>query len=257
MDRWTDRVVLVTGASSGIGRSIVVELSKYPLKIVVVAREITLIQELSKELQSSVAKIYPVQCDLTRESEILNVFKWIETNIGQGVSVIINNSGTLIKSNMLDGETNDWKYLFDLNVIAVTICCRESYKSMKKYGIVDGHIININSTAGYTMLPFPGQKVYNSTKTALTYLTEGLRHELAHAGSKIKVTSINLGKVNSEDFGNVGENKKSILSMMPERVASMVIVALTQPTDVVIGELTVLSVGETMQSYPSPNITIK
>ncbi|NP_001156094.1 3-alpha-(or 20-beta)-hydroxysteroid dehydrogenase-like [Acyrthosiphon pisum] len=257
MDRWTDRVVLVTGASSGIGRSIVVELSKYPLKIVAVARRINLLQELSDELQSSVAKIYPVQCDLTRESEILKMFKWIETTIGQGVSVTINNAGIMIKSKMLDGETNDWRYLFDLNVIAVTTCCRESYKSMNKYGIIDGHIININSTAGYTLLPLSGQKVYNSSKTALTYLTEGLRHELAHAGSKIKVTSINPGKVNSEAVGNVGGNKKSNLSMKPERVASMVIVALTQPTDVVIGELTVLSAGETMQTYPPPIISLK
>ncbi|XP_026812936.1 dehydrogenase/reductase SDR family member 11-like [Rhopalosiphum maidis] len=257
MDRWTDRVVLVTGASSETGRSIVTELSKYPLKIVAVDREIISIQKLSGELQSAVAKIYPVQCDFTRESEIVNVFKWIETTIGQGVSVTINNVGTSIKSKILDGETNDWKYLFDLNVIAVTICCRESYTSMQKYDITDGHIININSTAGYTMLPFPGEKVYNSSKTALAYLTEGLRHEIIYHGSKIKVTSLNLGKVNNEAVGSVGENKKSILSLKPERVASMLIVALTQPSDVVMGDLTVLSVGETLQAYPTPNIIIK
>ncbi|KAL4132056.1 hypothetical protein QTP88_009276 [Uroleucon formosanum] len=185
------------------------------------------------------------------------MFKWIETTIGQGVSVTINNAGTMIKSKMLDGETNDWRYLFDLNVIAVTTCCRESYKSMNRYGIDDGHIININSTAGYTMLPLSGQKMYNSSKTALVYLTEGLRHELFHAGSKIKVTSINPGKVNSETASSVGGNEKSNFSMKPERVASMVIVALTQPTDVVIGELTVLSVGETIQAYPPPIISIK
>jgi len=257
MDRWTDRVVLVTGASSMIGRSIVAELSKYPLKIVAVDQEIISIQELSDELQSSVAKIYPVQCDFVRESEIVNVFKWIETTIGQGVSVTINNVNTTIKSKMLDGETNDWKYLFNFNVLAVTIFCRESYQSMKKYDITDGFIININSTAGFTMLPFPGEKVYNSSKTALTYLTEGLRHEIIHDGSKIKVTSLNLGKVNSEDNGSVGENKNSTPSIKPERVASMIIIALTQPSDIVIGDLTVLSAGETIQAYPSPNIIIK
>lgn len=50
-----------------------------------------------------------------------------------------------------DGETNDWRYLFDLNVIAVTTCCRESYKSMKKYNIADGHIININRLSTFTL----------------------------------------------------------------------------------------------------------
>ncbi|XP_025425013.1 farnesol dehydrogenase-like [Sipha flava] len=249
MDRWTNRVVLVTGASSGIGKATVTELSKYPLKIVAVARRIVLIQELVDQLQPSPAKIYPVQCDLTCELEILKLFEWIENTIGQGVSIMINNAGSLTNSKILDGDTNDWRYLYDLNVIATTICCRESYKSMKNYGINDGHVININSTAGYTMLSLPGQKVYNSTKTALTYLTEGFRHELVHSGSKIKVTSISPGSVISE---GIEENADSVLSMKPERVASMVIVALTTPADIVIAELTVLSVGETIHVYPPP-----
>uniref|UniRef100_A0A2H8TR05 Dehydrogenase/reductase SDR family member 11 n=1 Tax=Melanaphis sacchari TaxID=742174 RepID=A0A2H8TR05_9HEMI len=236
MDRWTDRVFLVTEANSEIGRSIIVELSKYPLKIVAVARDIILLQKFTNELQSSVAKIYPIQCDLTNKSEIINVFKWIETTIGQGVSVTINNANTSINSKILDGETNDWKYLFNLNFIAVITCCRESSKSMKKYGI-DGHIININSTAGCTMLPYPGEKVYNASKTAVAYLTEGFRHELISDGLKVKVTSINPGKVNNEAIGNVLENKNSILSMKPERVASTVIFALTQPSDVVVSEI--------------------
>lgn len=58
-------------------------------------------QELADELKSSTASIYPVQCDLTNESNVLKVFEWIETTIGQGVSVLINNAGTLIKSKLL------------------------------------------------------------------------------------------------------------------------------------------------------------
>jgi len=58
-------------------------------------------QELAKELRSSVAKIYPVQCDLTDESNVLKTFKWIETTIGQGVSVMINNAGTLMRTRLL------------------------------------------------------------------------------------------------------------------------------------------------------------
>ncbi|VVC29055.1 NAD(P)-binding domain,Short-chain dehydrogenase/reductase, conserved site,Short-chain [Cinara cedri] len=253
MERWTDRVVLVTGASSGIGRSIVAELSKYPLKIVAFARRIVLLQELADELQSSAAKIYPVQCDLTRESDILKAFEWIETTVGEGVSVLVNNAGILTTSKLLDGQTEDWRNMFDLNVLAATICCREAFKSMQKHGIDDGHIININSTAGHSLLPYPGQKVYNATKTALTFLTEGFRHEIAHARLKIKVTSLSPGRVISATESDE-KNTKPVLSMKPENVASMVIVALTTPPDIVIAELTVLSVGETIQSYPPPMI---
>lgn len=58
-------------------------------------------QELAEDLRSSAAKIYPVQCDLTRELEIMRVFEWIETTIGQGVSVLINNASIEIKSQIL------------------------------------------------------------------------------------------------------------------------------------------------------------
>jgi len=250
MDRWTGRVIVVTGASSGIGRSIVVELSKYPVKIVALARRIDVLQELAEDLRSSVAEIHPVQCDLTDESDVLKAFERIETTVGQGVSVMINNAGTLTKTQQLSGVAKAWRNMFDLNVIAATVCCRESYKSMKKFGIADGHVININSTAGHTMLPLPEQKMYNATKTALAYLTEGFRHELVRAGSKIKVTSINPGRVISEVVGGV----KTGLSMKPERVASMITVALSTPPDIVIAELTVLTVGETIHAYAPPMI---
>lgn len=67
------------------------------------------IQELADELQSSVAKIYPVQCDLTRESDILKAFEWIETTVGEGVSVLVNNAGILTTSKLL----GEYRYLYD------------------------------------------------------------------------------------------------------------------------------------------------
>jgi len=257
MDRWRGRVVLVTGACSEIGRSIVAELSKYPLKIVALDQKISLIQEFANELQSTVAEIYPLKCDFS-ESDILKAFEWIKTTIGQGVSVLINNAETFTKSRILDGETYEWRNMLNLNVLAATICCRESYISMKANSIDDGHVININSTAGHTMLPFPGQKIYNSTKIALNYLTEGFRHELAHAGTKIKVTSISPGRVMIEGLvGSIEHNSSTsiVLPMKPERVALMTIIALSTPSDIVIAELTVLSVGETIQAYPPSMIS--
>ncbi|XP_050421991.1 dehydrogenase/reductase SDR family member 11-like [Adelges cooleyi] len=246
MERWTDKLIVVTGASRGIGKAIVAELAKYPVKIVGLARNIEGLQGIADGLKSLPGKMYPIKCDLTNESDILKAFEWIDTELGQGVSVLINNAGTLIKSKILDGDIEDWKHMYDLNVIALTVCCRECHKSMTKYGITDGHVININSTAGHTMLPLPGHKLYNSTKTAVTYLTEGYRHELIAAGVKTKVTSISPGRV----WTSESPKAEQLVAMKPERVASMVIVALTTPSDVVIAELTVLSVGETLQSYP-------
>lgn len=68
------------------------------------------------------------------------------------------------------------------------LSCSATVQKLKRIRSITNQLGFIYSTAGYSMLPFPGEKVYNSSKTALTYLTEGLRHELFYDGSKIKVT---------------------------------------------------------------------
>lgn len=93
MERWIGRVAVVTGASSGIGADIALNLAKQGLKVVGLARRRDRVAELAKSLpQSTIGKIYPLECSVCDESQVHEAFNWVEKNVGP-VSVLINNAG--------------------------------------------------------------------------------------------------------------------------------------------------------------------
>nr|CAD7394920.1 unnamed protein product [Timema cristinae] len=195
--RWSGRVALVTGASVGIGAAIVRELVKNGLIVVGLARRAELVEELSAELKGAPGKLHALKGDLTKEEDILAAFDWIKKNLGR-IDVLVNNAGVLHLSMLTGGETSQWKQIFDLNVIGLSISTREAFKLMKEKGVDDGHIIHINSVAGHSLVNFPGIVPYSASKHAVTVLTEGLRRELVQLGSKIRVTSISPGGVDTD-----------------------------------------------------------
>lgn len=102
--------------------------------------------------------------------------------------ILINNAGGAgLSTNLIEGDTEVWKRVFDLNVLGLCIATREAVKNMKENN-VDGHIIHINSIAGHKVLNVPNFNVYPASKFAVTALTETLRQELNSIGSKIKIT---------------------------------------------------------------------
>ncbi|XP_021929710.1 farnesol dehydrogenase-like [Zootermopsis nevadensis] len=196
MERWSGRVAVVTGASSGIGAAIAEELVKKGLKVVGLARRQERIQELSKSLKSAKGKLYAVKCDVSKESDVQGAFKWVKDNLG-GVDILVNNAAAGYDTSLINGSTEEMKKMLDLNVLGLSVCTKEALQSMKERGVDDGHIIHINSLAGH--MP-PGEKyaIYYATKHAVTALTEGLRRELVKQNSKIRVTSLSPGLVKTE-----------------------------------------------------------
>lgn len=195
MERWTGKTAIVTGASSGIGAAIVVDLLRAGVNVVGLARRKERVEQLSTNpsLQrvTSPGKLYALKCDLTQEAEIKQAFEWVETTLG-GVDILINNAGIIKTMNLFDPDnTAELRETIDTNVMAVAICAREAFQSMRKRS-VDGHIIHINSYAGHR-IPFfvgkyPSFNIYPSTKFAVTAMTEVMRQELQAFGTKIKVT---------------------------------------------------------------------
>lgn len=95
MERWAGKVALVTGASVGIGAQVTRALAENGMKVIAVARRLEILQQLAASLKRECkAEVYPVQCDVRLEKDILNVFKWAERELG-GVDVLINNAGVL------------------------------------------------------------------------------------------------------------------------------------------------------------------
>ncbi|KAJ3630072.1 hypothetical protein Zmor_027104 [Zophobas morio] len=250
MDRWVGKLAIVTGASSGIGAAIADALVEKGLIVLGVARRSERIEERAKQLSSKKGKLHAIKADLTKEEDILKVFKWAKDNLGP-VHILINNAGKGAQLNLTEGKTEDWKSVFDLNVIALSIATREAVKIMKENKI-NGHIVHVNSVLGHKVINHPNLNVYPASKFAVTALTETLRQELNHQGLKIKITSVSPGLVESEMSTlnpNLTAERKAAIEKMPilksEDIADGVVYALSTPEHVQVHELTIKPVGET------------
>ncbi|PNF16595.1 Dehydrogenase/reductase SDR family member 11 [Cryptotermes secundus] len=250
MERWSGRVAVVTGASAGIGAAIAKELVKKGLKVVGLARRVERIEELAASLKSAPGKLHALKCDVTKESEVQAAFKWIKTNLG-GVDILINNAGAAYNSKLITGPAENWRRILDLNVLALSVCTKEALESMKEKGVDDGHIVHINSIAGHSI---PNLDIvvhmYCAAKHAVTALTEGLRRELVKQNSKIRVSSVSPGVVETEFMAASGRDvdPKQIYSSIPhldaKDIADAVLYVLGVPPHVQIHELTIKPVGE-------------
>ncbi|KAJ3630070.1 hypothetical protein Zmor_027102 [Zophobas morio] len=244
MDRWVGKVAIVTGASSGIGAAVADALVEKGLIVLGVARRSESIEERAKQLSDKKGKLHAIKADLTKEEDILTVFKWAKENLGP-VHILINNAGIVAHTNLTEGKTEDWKTVFDLNVLGLSIATREAVKIMKE-NKVNGHIVHVNSILGHQVYNFPGLSVYPASKFAVTALTETLRQEFNHQGLKIKITSVSPGLVETEGTTlnpTLTPERKVFMQKLPilkgEDIANGIVYALSTPEHVQIHELTI------------------
>ena len=188
------RIALVTGASAGIGRAVAKELAQNGYLVVGCARRTERLEELAFELGEQGLEFVPKTCDLRSESSIVAMFEEIKAELG-GVDVLINNAGLGHKAPLLSGETEHWREMLEVNILALCVCTREGVSQMRKRGD-DGYVIHISSMAGHRVPG--GSGVYSATKFAVRSLTEGLRMELRGLSSGIRVSSISPGFVETE-----------------------------------------------------------
>lgn len=207
MDRWVNKTAIVTGASSGIGAAIVIDLVKAGMNVVGLARRVQRVSELQQQIpKTSKGKLYAIECDITIEKDIKSAFEWVEQNLG-GVDVLVNNAGIMNQVNLVDENNSDAiRSTIETNLMGPVLCTREAFQSMRKRG-VDGHIFMINSTLGHKVFYLVGTtastNIYPPTKYGITAMTEVLRQEFQAFGTKIKITvamiksvrSINLVKI--------------------------------------------------------------
>lgn len=194
MERWGDKVALVTGASAGIGAAVVAELLAKGMRVVGCARRLTRIEALFARLDPTGDRTLALKVDVREEAAVLDMFAKIERRWG-GVDVLVNNAGLGHNASLLDGDTAQWQEMFDVNVIALSVCSREAVKSMRQRGN-EGQIIHISSMAGHRNPG--GSGIYSATKYAVRSLTEGLRMELHAVGAPIRVSAISPGFVETE-----------------------------------------------------------
>lgn len=243
MEKWVGRVALVTGASVGIGAAITRALVKHGMKVVGCARNVQQIESIRDELKAEKGQLIPIKCDLTKEEEILAMFKQIQKDLG-GVDVCINNAGLSHCAPLLSGSTADWKNMLDVNVLGLCICTREAFQQMQKNKVDDGHIILINSMSGHRVIPNAAGHFYSATKFAVSGILEGIRNELQELNSHIRVTSVSPGLVATEFQQRMHKSPevgKKICShfkcLEAEDLADAVIYALSAPAHVQVHDI--------------------
>nr|CAI5855747.1 unnamed protein product [Callosobruchus analis] len=222
MDRWVGKVAMVTGPSSGIGEAIAERL----------------VERGMKRTSGKKGKFYPMKGDVSKEEDILSVFKWTRENLGP-LHVLVNNAGIVCQSGIQDGKTEDWLQTINVNVVGLCIATREALKDMTEHKI-DGHIFNINSIAGHYIMGYPKVEIYTASKHAVTTLTESMRKQMAMQKLKIRFTSISPGLVDTEipaaARNNTSEAAAEIIKNAPilksEDIADALEYALSTPPHV-------------------------
>lgn len=190
MERWENKVAVVTGASSGIGEAIVKDLVEHGLRVIGLARRVERVEAIQEELSEEKRNmLLPLQCDVTDLESVNDAFDKIISEYGN-VDILINNAGFMKFGQLISMDVSDIKQTVDTNILGVVYCTQRAVKSMMEENIA-GHIIMINSVAGHVTVSHEGVQqtnIYGPSKYAITAMTEILRQEFKDLNTRIKVT---------------------------------------------------------------------
>ncbi|GJQ80317.1 hypothetical protein Trydic_g12200 [Trypoxylus dichotomus] len=230
------KIAIVTGASSGIGAAIVKEFLASGMKVVGLARRKEKIEELGKGYED---RLFALKADISNVENIPNAFAWTLENVGPP-DVLVNSAGIIVIKPVEDTEVDEFKSVVDTNLLGAMLCTKEAIKIMKARDVA-GTIININSTAGDFVCDSPLLSLYTASKYGLRGFNDYVRKELAVAGSKIRMTNLSPGLVDTEMGGSYIEKYNSIRA---EDIAGAVKFIVSQPENVNITQITIRPVAE-------------
>lgn len=192
MERWQNRIAVVTGASSGIGAVLSRQLVAAGIVVVALARRLERLEQLLEQLPDAErSRLHIRQCDVTSLESVEAAFNWIEAELG-GADILVNNAGKLAGGQLVTMPLDTVQQVLQTNVMGVVYCTQRTFQSLRKRK-TPGHVVLINSIVGhYLFNPLPGSlqelNMYPATKHALTALTELFRQEFRDLKTHIKVT---------------------------------------------------------------------
>ena len=234
-----NKVVIVTGASSGIGYATALELCKAGAKVAAGARRVEKLQTLKNEVQKYGGEILVKKLDVTKKEDC-DSFINLVTKTWNHIDILINNAGIMPLSFFKNLKVSEWEQMIDVNLKGVLYCTAAviPYMITKK----SGHIVNISSVAG--RIVFPAGSVYCATKHAVTAFSEGLRQELSQRYN-IKVTCIEPGVVSTELPNTITDKSlesfvasvKEMESLKAEDIANAIIYSIDSPQYLNINEI--------------------
>jgi NADP-dependent 3-hydroxy acid dehydrogenase YdfG len=237
-----DKVVIITGASSGIGEATAKLLASKGAKLALGARREDKLKQIVDEIEKDGGQAVYQELDVTKPSDNDAIARLATDTFG-GVDVIFLNAGIMPNSPLSALQTDDWHQTVDVNIkgvlngVAVVLPTFIEQKS--------GHVIATSSVAG--LKAYPGGAVYGGTKWFVRDFMEVLRMESAMEGTNIRTATIHPAAIGTELLGTIShegtaeqmESLYDTYQISPERIASVVAIAIDQPEDTTINEFTV------------------
>lgn len=241
-----DKIVLITGASSGIGLACARLFAAQGAKLILCARRIARIETLAAELE----KTFHIQClplllDVRHSAEVEKVLTNLTPN-WQSIDILINNAGLALSSDPIQkGSFENWDTMIDTNIKGLLYVSKTILPGMLERNC--GHIINIGSIAGQEC--YPNGNVYCATKHAVRAISKSMRLDLL--GSPIRVTELSPGAVETE-FSEVrwGDKEKAksfyqdFNPLFAEDIADAALYCATRPQHVDIAQMTIMPTAQ-------------
>ena len=239
MAKLDGKVAVITGASSGIGEATAEALAAEGAAVVVAARREGRLADLVGRIEDSGGRVLAAVCDVTDEGQAHGLIQKAEQEFGS-VDILVNNAGVMLLSNVSKGLSDQWRTMFEVNVLGLLYATEAAIKVMKEQG--SGHLVNISSVAGRKVTR-TSNGVYAGTKFAVNAISEGLRQELIE--DNIRVTIVEPGAVATElpDHITDEDARESLSGLMSlerlqaEDIAGSIVYAVTQPNRVSVNEI--------------------
>ncbi|MEQ9423805.1 MAG: SDR family oxidoreductase [Cyclobacteriaceae bacterium] len=234
------KVVAITGASSGIGKALAIELAKHGVKVVLGARRTEQLESIVEEISRNGGEAVFIKTDVSNKADLIQLISLAVEKYGK-LDVIVNNAGVAQISRIDDLDIDGWNKMIDINVKGVLYGMAAAIPVFKEQQ--SGHIVNIISTAGIKIVPTQG--VYAGTKNAIRTIAEAFRQE---SDGNIRITGISPGyiktdfaakSVKTEAMKSAAHKAVEQMAIGPEAVANAVIYAISQPKDVEIGDIVI------------------
>jgi NADP-dependent 3-hydroxy acid dehydrogenase YdfG len=235
-----DKVVVITGASSGVGESTARLLAANGAKVVLGARRKDRIDEVVKDITAKGGSALGFKTDVTKRGDVEALVRGAMDKHGR-IDVIVNNSGIMPIAPMAALKVEEWEQMIDVNIKGLLYGVAAVLPIMQRQK--QGHIINMASVGGFKVFA-PGGTVYSATKFAVRAITEGLRME--HKADNIRCTIISPGAVATElpessSEEATRENLREFYKMAipADSIARAIAYAIEQPAEVEIDEVVI------------------
>ena len=233
------KVVVITGASTGIGECTALLLAERGAKVVLGARRTELLETVVERITQAGGEAVYARADVKQRDDLANLVKLACEHYGK-LDVLVNNAGIMPMSSFDELRVEDWEDMIDINIKGVLYGIAAALPVFRQQG--SGHFINIGSTAAYKTMPT--QAIYSGTKFAVRAISEGLRQE---AGDKIRVSIISPGltatsfleAVTSPEMKARLAESRDRMGISPEAIARAIAFVIEQPGNIDVNEVVV------------------